>query len=70
MNLFFFLNLLPRTWQADPSTGPLYVASVSTEHPEVQVEGIRAHVQSCLYLLEPTGAIKTRLVHLCRTDTR
>ncbi|XP_040907340.1 rho GTPase-activating protein 7 isoform X2 [Toxotes jaculatrix] len=62
--------LLLRTWQADPLSGPLYLSSVSTEHPEVQVEGVRAQVHSCLYLLEPTGARKTRLTHLCRTDTR
>ncbi|KAA8586498.1 hypothetical protein FQN60_000334 [Etheostoma spectabile] len=63
-------HLLLRTWQADPSAGPLYLSSVSTEHPEVLSEGVRAHVYSCLYLLEPTGARKTRLTHLCRTDTR
>ncbi|XP_041657606.1 rho GTPase-activating protein 7 isoform X2 [Cheilinus undulatus] len=63
-------HLLLRTWQADPYSGPLYLASVSTEHPEVPLEGVRAHVHSCLYLLEPTGARKTRLTHLCRTDTR
>uniref|UniRef100_A0A3Q2PPF3 Si:dkeyp-23e4.3 n=1 Tax=Fundulus heteroclitus TaxID=8078 RepID=A0A3Q2PPF3_FUNHE len=63
-------HLLLRTWQADPSRGPLYLSSTSTECPEVQAEGVRAHVHSCLYLLEPTGAIKTRLTHLCRTDPR
>ncbi|XP_031724810.1 rho GTPase-activating protein 7 isoform X1 [Anarrhichthys ocellatus] len=63
-------HLLLRTWQAIPSSGPLYLSSVSTEHPEVLSEGVRAHVHSCLYLLEPTGARKTRLTHLCRTDTR
>ncbi|XP_061596578.1 rho GTPase-activating protein 7 isoform X2 [Cololabis saira] len=63
-------HLLLRTWQADPSSGPLYVSSVSTEHPEVPTEGVRPLVHSCLYLLEPTGAIKTRLTHMCRTDTR
>ncbi|XP_035522181.1 rho GTPase-activating protein 7 isoform X2 [Morone saxatilis] len=63
-------HLLLRTWQADPSLGPLYLSSVSTEHPEVLLEGVRAQVHSCLYLLEPTGARKTRLTHLCRTDTR
>ncbi|XP_034078943.1 rho GTPase-activating protein 7 isoform X2 [Gymnodraco acuticeps] len=62
-------HLLLRTWQADPSSGPLYLSSVSTEHPEVLMEGVRAHVHSCLYLLEPNGARKTRLTHLCRTDT-
>ncbi|XP_028277507.1 rho GTPase-activating protein 7 isoform X2 [Parambassis ranga] len=63
-------HLLLRTWQADLSSGPLYLSSVSTEHPDVPVEGIRAHVHACLHLLEPTGARKTRLIHLCRTDTR
>ncbi|XP_019118808.2 rho GTPase-activating protein 7 [Larimichthys crocea] len=63
-------HLLLRTWQSDPSSGPLYLSSVSTEHPEVLLEGVRANVHSCLYLLEPTGARKTRLTHLCRTDTR
>ncbi|MEQ2310686.1 hypothetical protein AMECASPLE_011647 [Ameca splendens] len=63
-------NLLLRTWQADPSCGPLYLSSTSTEMPEVQVEGVRPQVHCCLYLLEPTGAIKTRLTHLCRTDPR
>ncbi|KAM3869075.1 rho GTPase-activating protein 7 [Diretmus argenteus] len=63
-------HLLLRIWQSDPSLGPLYVSSVSTEHPEVPVEGVRVHVHCCLYLLEPLGARKTRLMHLCRTDTR
>ncbi|XP_071362144.1 rho GTPase-activating protein 7 isoform X2 [Trachinotus anak] len=63
-------HLLLRTWQADPSSRPLYLSSVSTEHPEVLAEGVRAQVHSCLYLLEPTGVRKTRLTHLCRTDTR
>ncbi|KAM7397652.1 hypothetical protein PAMA_005796 [Pampus argenteus] len=63
-------HLLLRTWQTDPSSGPLYLSSVSTEHPEVPVEGVRVLVHSCLYLLEPTGTRKTRLTHLCRTDTR
>lgn len=63
-------SVLLRTWQADPSSGPLYLSSVSTEHPEVLSEGVRAHVHACLYLLEPTGVRKTRLTHLCRTDTR
>uniref|UniRef100_A0A3P8S9I8 Si:dkeyp-23e4.3 n=1 Tax=Amphiprion percula TaxID=161767 RepID=A0A3P8S9I8_AMPPE len=57
-------------WQADPSSGPLFLSSVSTDHPEVLVDGVRVHVHGCLYLLEPTGARKTRLTHLCRTDTR
>lgn len=63
-------HLLLRTWQSDPALGPLYVSSVSTEQPEVQGEGLRAQVLSCLYLVEPLGARRSRLTHLCRTDTR
>ncbi|CAF89938.1 unnamed protein product, partial [Tetraodon nigroviridis] len=63
-------HLLLRIWQADPTCGPLYLSSVSTEHPEVLPEGVRAHVHSCLYLLEPSGTRRTRLTHVCRTDTR
>ncbi|KAM9332421.1 rho GTPase-activating protein 7 isoform 2-T2 [Pholidichthys leucotaenia] len=62
--------LLLRIWQADPSSGPLYLSSVSIDHPEVPAEGVRTHIHSCLYLLEPMGARKTRLIHLCRTETR
>nr|XP_040037896.1 rho GTPase-activating protein 7 isoform X2 [Gasterosteus aculeatus aculeatus] len=63
-------HLLLRTWQADPSSGPVYLSSVSTQHPDVLPEGVRAHVHACLYLLEPSGAGKTRLTHVCRTDAR
>ncbi|XP_037834972.1 rho GTPase-activating protein 7 isoform X2 [Kryptolebias marmoratus] len=63
-------HLLLRTWRADPSSGPLYLSSVSTDDPEVPPEGIRVLVHACLYLLEPAGTTRTRLTHLCRTDTR
>ncbi|XP_076025122.1 rho GTPase-activating protein 7 isoform X2 [Genypterus blacodes] len=63
-------HLLLRVWQADPSSGPLYLSSVSTQHPEVLQGGVRVQVLSCLYLLEPTSTKKTRLTHICRTDTR
>ncbi|XP_061607411.1 rho GTPase-activating protein 7 isoform X2 [Phyllopteryx taeniolatus] len=63
-------HLLLRTWQSDASVGPLYVSSVSTQHPEVPPEGVRVQTHTCLYLLEPTAARKTRLTHLCRIDTR
>ncbi|XP_078787029.1 stAR-related lipid transfer protein 13 isoform X2 [Oryzias latipes] len=63
-------HLLLRTWQDDPLSGPLYLSSESTQHPQVQPGGVRVHVHSCLYQLEPTGAIKTRLTHLCQTDPR
>ncbi|XP_054612105.1 rho GTPase-activating protein 7 isoform X4 [Dunckerocampus dactyliophorus] len=63
-------HLLLRTWQTDPSCGPLYLSSVSIDHPEVPVEGVRVHTHSCLYLLQPIGVRRTRLTHLCRTDER
>uniref|UniRef100_A0A8C7HZI2 Si:dkeyp-23e4.3 n=1 Tax=Oncorhynchus kisutch TaxID=8019 RepID=A0A8C7HZI2_ONCKI len=63
-------HLLLRTWQSDPSAGPVYVSAVSTEHPEAPMEGVRAQVLSCLYLIEPLGTKRSRLTHLCRTDTR
>ncbi|CDQ71065.1 unnamed protein product [Oncorhynchus mykiss] len=63
-------HLLLRTWQSDLSAGPAYVSAVSTEHREAPMEGVRAQVLSCLYLVEPLGAKKSRLTHLCRTDTR
>ncbi|KAK6317193.1 hypothetical protein J4Q44_G00125930 [Coregonus suidteri] len=62
--------LLLRTWQSDLSAGLAYVSAVSTEHREAPMEGVRAHVLSCLYLVEPLGAKRSRLTHLCRTDTR
>uniref|UniRef100_A0A3B3U6P9 Si:dkeyp-23e4.3 n=1 Tax=Poecilia latipinna TaxID=48699 RepID=A0A3B3U6P9_9TELE len=62
-------HALGSTWQADSSCGPVYLSSMSTEVPEVQADGVRVQVHCCLYLLEPTGAIRTRLTHLCRTDT-
>ncbi|CDQ60252.1 unnamed protein product [Oncorhynchus mykiss] len=63
-------HLLLRTWQSDPSAGPVYVSAISTEHPEAPMEGVRAQVLSCLYLVEPLGTKRSRLTHLCRTDTR
>ncbi|XP_029483491.2 rho GTPase-activating protein 7 isoform X1 [Oncorhynchus nerka] len=63
-------HLLLRTWQSDPSAGPVYVSAISTEHPEAPMEGVRAQVLSCLYLAEPLGTKRSRLTHLCRTDTR
>ncbi|XP_051903964.1 rho GTPase-activating protein 7 isoform X2 [Hippocampus zosterae] len=63
-------DLLLRTWQSEASCGPLFVSSVSTQHPQVPPEGVRVHTHACLYLLEPTAASKTRLTHVCRTDTR
>nr|XP_057942752.1 rho GTPase-activating protein 7 isoform X3 [Doryrhamphus excisus] len=62
--------LLLRTWQTDPSCGPLHISSVSIDHPEVPIEGVRVHTHSCLYLLQSIGVRRTRLTHLCRTDVK
>ncbi|XP_066502554.1 rho GTPase-activating protein 7 isoform X2 [Hoplias malabaricus] len=62
-------HVLLRTWRSDPSSGPLFVASTSVERPEVPTRGVLAQVLCCLFLLEPTGARKSRLTHFCRTDT-
>ncbi|XP_019713662.1 rho GTPase-activating protein 7 [Hippocampus comes] len=63
-------HLLLRTWQSEATCGPLFVSSVSTQHPQAPPEGVRVHTHACLYLLEPAAASKTRLTHVCRTDTR
>ncbi|KAM9781856.1 rho GTPase-activating protein 7 isoform X2 [Syngnathus typhle] len=62
-------HLLLRTWQPEATRDPLYVSSVSTQHPHVPPEGVRVHTHACLYLLEASAG-KSRLTHLCRTDTR
>lgn len=63
-------SLPVRTWQADPSSGLPYLSSISTAHRDFPQEGVRTHVHCCLYLLEPSGGGRTRLTHVCRTDTR
>ncbi|XP_063059734.1 rho GTPase-activating protein 7 isoform X2 [Engraulis encrasicolus] len=63
-------HVLLRTWQTDPSSGPLYVASESRDHPDAPLQGLRARVHTCLYLVEPLGSKRSRLTHFCRTDTR
>ncbi|KAG5285036.1 hypothetical protein AALO_G00033370 [Alosa alosa] len=63
-------HVLLRTWQSEPSAGPLYVASTSVEHPDAPQQGPRAQVHTCLYLVEPLGVKRSRVTHFCRTDTR
>nr|XP_049598023.1 rho GTPase-activating protein 7 isoform X1 [Syngnathus scovelli]XP_049598024.1 rho GTPase-activating protein 7 isoform X1 [Syngnathus scovelli] len=62
-------HLLLRTWEPEATRDPLYVSSVSTQHPHVPPEGVRVRTHACLYLLEASAAGKSRLTHLCRTDT-
>ncbi|XP_056586916.1 rho GTPase-activating protein 7 isoform X1 [Triplophysa dalaica] len=63
-------HVLLRTWQSDSTAGSLFVSSVSVEHAAVAVRGVRAKVLCCLFLIEPLGSKKSRVTHLCRTDTR
>ncbi|KAJ0004166.1 hypothetical protein NQD34_010380 [Periophthalmus magnuspinnatus] len=58
---------LLRSWQSDPSSGPMYVSSVSISQQDVPKT---VHVHSCMYLLEPIGDKKTRLTHFCSTEYR
>ncbi|MCJ8740539.1 hypothetical protein PDJAM_G00060110 [Pangasius djambal] len=63
-------HLLLRTWQSDPSSGPLFVAATSVEHADTPNRGVTAQVLCCMFLVEPMGPKKSRLTHFCRTDTR
>ncbi|KAF7697386.1 rho GTPase-activating protein 7 isoform X1 [Silurus meridionalis] len=63
-------HLLLRTWQSDPSSGPLFVAATSVEHADIPNTGVTARVLCCMFLVEPSGTKKSRLTHFCRTDTR
>ncbi|XP_051533682.1 rho GTPase-activating protein 7-like isoform X1 [Myxocyprinus asiaticus] len=63
-------HVLLRTWQSDSTTGSLFVSSTSVEHASVAIRGVRAQVFCCFFLIEPLGSKKSRVTHLCRTDTR
>lgn len=63
-------HVLLRTWQADSSTGPMFVSSTSVQHTAVAVGGVQAQVFCSFFLIEPLGSKKSRVTHLCRTDTR
>lgn len=63
-------NICPRTWHHESATGTFVLAAISTERPDVPIGAVRAKVFSCVHLLEPVGAKRTRLTHVCREDTR
>ncbi|XP_039533302.1 rho GTPase-activating protein 7 [Pimephales promelas] len=63
-------HVLLRTWQTDHPTGSMFVSSTSVEHAAVAVRGVRAQVFCSFFLIEPLGSKKSRVTHLCRTDTR
>ncbi|XP_062867394.1 rho GTPase-activating protein 7 isoform X2 [Trichomycterus rosablanca] len=62
-------HLLLRTWQSDPSSGPLFVASTSVDRPDVPSSGNTAQVLCCMFLVEPSGPKRSRLTHFCRKDS-
>ncbi|KAK1161319.1 rho GTPase-activating protein 7-like isoform X1 [Acipenser oxyrinchus oxyrinchus] len=62
--------VVQRSWQADIPTGTCVLAAASVEHAGALCEGIRGEVMACQYLIQTTGLRKTRLTHICRTDSR
>uniref|UniRef100_H3B8G5 Si:dkeyp-23e4.3 n=1 Tax=Latimeria chalumnae TaxID=7897 RepID=H3B8G5_LATCH len=58
-----------RTWQTDPQTGTSVLAATSVDSEEAFSCGIRGEVLICQYLIETVGPQKTKLSHICRTDT-
>ncbi|KAK6474942.1 rho GTPase-activating protein 7-like isoform X1 [Huso huso] len=62
--------VVQRSWQADIHTGTCVLAAASVEHAGALCEGIRGEVMACQYLIQTTGLRKTRLTHICRTDSR
>ncbi|XP_026855906.2 rho GTPase-activating protein 7 isoform X2 [Electrophorus electricus] len=63
-------HVLLRTWNSDPSSGPLFVAATSVEHGDIPARGVIAQVLCSLFLVEPMGAKRSRLTYFCRMDTR
>uniref|UniRef100_A0A8C8RFY9 Rho GTPase-activating protein 7 n=1 Tax=Pelusios castaneus TaxID=367368 RepID=A0A8C8RFY9_9SAUR len=59
-----------RTWRTDPQSGTCILAATSVDSEGVTVHGILAHVLLCQYLIEPLGSQKSKVTHVCRTDTR
>lgn len=60
-----------RSWKTDLPRGMCSLVSVSIEHEDCPpVGGVRAIVMESNYLLEPCGAGKSRLTHICRADLK
>ncbi|TTC00282.1 StAR-related lipid transfer protein 13 [Bagarius yarrelli] len=62
-------HLLLRTWQSDPSSGPLFVAATSAQRSDLANDGVTTRVLCCMFLVEATATKKSRLTHFYRTDT-
>ncbi|XP_075458001.1 rho GTPase-activating protein 7-like isoform X2 [Ascaphus truei] len=59
-----------RTWRTDPQSGTCIVAATSVECEDVPISGILGHVILCQHLIESIGSQKSKVTHVCRTDTR
>ncbi|XP_077680511.1 rho GTPase-activating protein 7-like [Eretmochelys imbricata] len=59
-----------RTWRTDPQSGTCILAATSVDSEGATLHGILAHVLLCQYLIEPAGSQKSKVTHVCRTDTR
>ncbi|XP_074651788.1 rho GTPase-activating protein 7-like isoform X2 [Tubulanus polymorphus] len=60
-----------RSWRTDLPKGACCLVATSVEHPEAPLlGGVRAVVLASRYLIEPCGSGKSRITHMCRTDTR
>ncbi|KAM4677753.1 rho GTPase-activating protein 7-like isoform 2-T2 [Discoglossus pictus] len=59
-----------RTWRTDPQSGTCILAATSIECEDVPIAGVLGHVILCQHLIENIGTQKSKVTHVCRTDTR
>ena len=60
-----------RGWRTELPRGACVLVSTSVQHDDAKmVGGIRGVILASRYLIEPCGAGKSRLTHICRIDIR
>ncbi|XP_069754282.1 rho GTPase-activating protein 7 isoform X2 [Narcine bancroftii] len=59
-----------RTWQTDSQTGLCMLAATSVHAKEIPLQGVLSNVITSQYHIEPVGSSKSKLLHICRIDTR
>ena len=60
-----------RSWRTQLPKGACVLVSTSVEHHDGSLLGcVRAVILASRYLIEPCGAGKSRLTHICRIDVR
>uniref|UniRef100_A0A4W3GKZ8 Si:dkeyp-23e4.3 n=1 Tax=Callorhinchus milii TaxID=7868 RepID=A0A4W3GKZ8_CALMI len=59
-----------RTWLSDPQSRMCVLAATSVNDTEAPSLGVRGDVITSQYLIESTGLVKSRLLHICQIDTR